>query len=464
MAGLMQSIEIGRRALLTHQAALQTIGHNIANVNTPGYTRQRVNISSTSPEDSRFGKIGSGVTVADIRHIRDLFLGEQFRQESKNLGQWTYKEKIMIQIESVFSEPGDNGLSSLLNRFWDAWGDLSTNPNSVSNRVAILEEAKLLTNAFHQLSNQMTDLSKSIDKEIVNTTDEINTLTSAIARLNDKIKIQEAGGGQANDLRDHRDKLIDDLAVIIDVNTIVRDDGTATVYIGAMTIVDGPDSLNIQTKQLNVGGTLRHDLFWENTNVQIRNLNGRLASMYEVRDEIIPKYRQRLDELASSMIEQVNQIHSAGYGLNGSVGFNFFNSVFTDAANISVNNDLILDPAKVAASASGEQGDNVVALNMQELRNVQVLDNNTRSLNDFYNGIVGELGIETNTAISFTNNFELLVHQIENARESVQGVSLDEEMTNMIRFQHAYDAAARVITAIDQALDTVIVRMGIVGR
>ena len=186
--------------------------------------------------------------------------------------------------------------------------------------------------------------------------------------------------------------------------------------------------------------------------------------MYEARDKIIPKYRQRLDRLAGSMIDQVNQLHSAGYGLNGSTGFNFFNSVFTDAANISVNNELIIDPAKVVASASGEQGDNIVALDIQDLRNVKVLDNNTRSLNDFYNGIVGELGIETNTAISFTNNFELLVHQIENAKESVQGVSLDEEMTNLIRYQHAYDAAARVITAMDQALDTVINKMGIVGR
>ena len=464
MAGLMQSIEIGRRALLTHQAALQTIGHNIANVNTPGYTRQRVNITSTFPEDSRFGTIGSGVTVADIRHIRDLFLGEQYRQESKNLGQWTYKEKIMIQIESVFSEPGENGLSDLLNRFWDAWGELSTNPNSVSNRVAVLEEAKLMTNAFQQLANQLNELSESIDKEIVNTTDEINTLTLSIARLNDNIKVQEAGGDNANDLRDRRDFLIDRLATIIDVNTIARDDGTTTVYIGAMTIVDGADILKLQTKQVNVDGTLKHELFWESTNIAVRNLNGRLASMYEARDKIIPKYRQRLDRLAGSMIDQVNQLHSAGYGLNGSTGFNFFNSVFTDAANISVNNELIIDPAKVVASASGEQGDNIVALDIQDLRNVKVLDNNTRSLNDFYNGIVGELGIETNTAISFTNNFELLVHQIENAKELVQGVSLDEEMTNLIRYQHAYDAAARVITAMDQALDTVINKMGIVGR
>ena len=464
MAGLMQSLEIGRRALLTNQAALQTIGHNIANVNTPGYSRQRVNITSTFPDSSRFGQIGSGVTVADIRQIRDLFLGEQFRQESKNLGQWTYKEKIMIQIESVFSEPGENGLSDLLNRFWDSWGELSTNPNSVSNRVAILEEAKLLTSAFQQLSSQLNELRESIDKEIVNTTDEINNLTLSIARLNDIIKVQEAGGGNANDMRDRRDLLIDRLATIIDVNTIARDDGTTTVYIGAMTIVDGADSLKIQTKQLNVDGTLKHELFWENTTVSVRNLNGRLSSMFEARDNIIPKYRQRLDKLAGSMIDQVNQLHSAGFGLNGSTGVNFFNSVYTDAANISVNADLILDPTKVAASAAGEQGDNVVALDIQDLRNVKVLDNNTRSINDFYNGLVGELGIETNTAISFTNNIELLVHQIENARESVQGVSLDEEMTNLIRYQHAYDAAARVITAMDQALEMVISKMGIVGR
>ncbi len=464
MSGLFQSIETGRRALLTHQSALQTIGHNIANVNTPGYTRQRVNLTSTFPEDSRFGKIGTGVTVSDIRNIRDLFLGDQLRQESKSLGQWSYKEKIASQVEQLFSEPQDNSLADMLNRFWDAWGNLSTNPDSVSNRVAIVEEAKLLTNSFHELATQLDSLYNSVDDEIVNTAKEINNLTEEIARLNQQIKIQELGAGHANDLRDARDKLIDDLALIVDVNSITQANGTATVYVGAMTIVDGSERLDISAKELNVEGQVKHELYWAGSNVVLKNLNGQLNGMIETRDKIIPGQIAQINELSRSLIEQVNQVHANGYGLNRTTGVNFFGTQFTNAGTISINSELLLDPAKVAASVSGEPGDNRTALEMLNLRNAKIMQNNSSTINEFYNGMIGRMGIEANTAKSFTKNYELLINQIENAKQSIEGVSLDEEMTNLIKFQHSYDAAARVVTAMDEALDTVISNMGIVGR
>ncbi len=464
MPGLFQTLEIGRRALLAHQGALQTIGHNIANVNTPGYTRQRINLSATFPEDSLYGKLGTGVGVNDIRHVRDLFLGEQLRQETKSFGQWSYKEKIVSQVEQIFSEPQDNSLSDLMNRFWDAWGDLSTNPDSVSNRVAIVEEAKLMANSFHELATQLDNLYQSVDSEIVSTTGEINKLTGEIARLNEQIKIQELGNSRANDLRDARDTLINDLALIIDVNTITQPNGTTTVYIGAMTVVDGADHLEISSKELNINGQVKHELYWAKSNIVVKNLNGQLNGMIEVRDKIIPKYIDQLDELSRTLIAQVNQVHNSGYGLNQTTGVNFFSTQFTDAANISINTELILDPSKVAASVSGEPGDNRTALQMLNLRNAKVMQNNASTISDFYNGLIGQMGIESNTAKSVTKNFELLINQIENAKQSVEGVSLDEEMTNLIKFQHSYDAAARVITAMDEALDTVIVRMGIVGR
>ena len=464
MPGLFQTIEVGRRDHLTHLAALQTIGHNIANVNTPGCTRQRVNIASTFPEDTYNGKIGTGVTVTDIRHIRDLFLGEQLRQETKSLGQWSYKGEIVFQVEQIFSEPQDNSLADLLNRFWDAWGDLSTSPYSVSKRVAIVEETRLLTNGFHQVYCQLDALYDSVDTEIVNTTSEVNKLSEEIARLNEQIKIQELGSSRANDLRDARDRLIDELSMIIDVNSITQPNGTTTVYIGSLTLVDGSDFLKISTKEIIKNGQVKHDLYWAGTSVRIKNLNGQLAGMIETRDKIIRKYIDQLNELASTLVAQVNQIHTAGFGLNATTGVSFFYTQYTDAAGISINTELALDPSKVAASVSGEPGDNRVALSMMDLRNMNVMQKNSSTMNDFFNGLIGQVGVESNTANSFTKNYELLINQIENAKESVQGVSLDEEMTNLIRFQHSYAAAARVITAMDEALDTVIVKMGIVGR
>jgi flagellar hook-associated protein 1 FlgK len=172
----------------------------------------------------------------------------------------------------------------------------------------------------------------------------------------------------------------------------------------------------------------------------------------------------KLDTLAATIINEVNNIHLTGYGLDGVNGRYFFDPNFTSASDIRMNTQLSLAPEKIGASGSGEEGDGSVALAIQSLRNERLMIGNTTTVNDFYNSIIGTLGVETHQAMSLTENYELSLQQVKNARESVQGVSLDEEMTNMIKYQHAYDAAARVITTMDEALDVVISRMGIVGR
>lgn len=464
MPGLFQGLEIGRRALLTHQLTLQTIGHNIANVNTPGYTRQRVNIIATRPEYNTLGTIGTGVTVANIRHIRDLFLGEQYRQENKSLGEWSYKEKILSEIESLFNEPNDSTLSDLLNSFWGSWSDLSDNPDSASTRSQILGQADMLANGFHQLANQLNRQRDSIDRDLVNLTAEVNRLTTEIARTNLQIKSLELGNVKANDLRDNRDLLLDKLSTIIDVNSIENENGEMTVYIGSMSIVNGPNAIKIDTEIGNVGGKITHKLVWEGTSITLKNSSGQLKGLLDARDVIIPKYLEQLNVLARALVTEVNALHRTGYGLNGSTDVDFFDANYTDASSIKINAEIELDPSKIVSSASGEEGDNIIALAIHDLRDKRALNNNTHTINDFYNTMIGNMGVEANEAKSLTSNFELLVKQIEFARQSVQGVSLDEEMTNLVKFQHAYDAAARVITAIDQALDTLISGMGIVGR
>lgn len=464
MPGLFQGLEVGKRALMSHQIYLQITGHNIANVNTPGYSRQRVNITATFPELNALGAIGTGVTVSDIRQVRDLFLGEQYRRENKSLGQWSYKEKIMSQLESVFGEPNSNTLSDLLNDFWDAWSDLSTNPSSTSHRVALIESANLLTNRFHKIATQLNDLQDAIDGDLVATTNKINSITTEIASINRQIKTQELGGDRANDLRDARDQLLDVLSELVDVNTIEHQDGQVIVFVGALAVVDGSESMDISAIAYGKDDAVRHRLVLGSSDTDIRCVNGQIKGLLDARDDIVPRYLEELNTLAQELVQQVNSLHSAGYGLDGSTGLNFFDAALTDASNIRLNPELSRDPARIGASATGEVGDNTIALAIQDLRNQRVMDNNTTTLNDFYNGVIGKLGLETHEAQSFSQDYALLVHQVSNARQSVQGVSLDEEMTNMVKFQHAYDAAARVITVMDEALDMVILKMGVVGR
>lgn len=467
MGGLFQVLEIGKRALLSQQINLQTIGHNISNVNTPGYTRQRVSMSTSFPEQSLIGPLGSGVTVTGVRQIRDLFLGDQFRRESKSLGQWAYKDKIFSQIEALFNEPNDNTLSDQLNKFWGSWLELSSSDVDTveSARVAVLSQATALVNSFNQLANQLDALRTSTNNDMVAIIKNVNVLSKEIARLNEFIVRQEAGGSSANDLRDARDILIDELSTLVDINTVNKANGANIVYIGAMAIIDGSDAIAIETEMINENGTPTNRLVWKGTSIGLTNLNGQLRGLTVSRDEIIPGFRQQLDELARALITEVNALHRTGYGQNNATGYDFFDTQFTDAGRIRINQQIALDPSLIAtASAVESPGDKSLALAINDLRNKKVLNGNSITINDFYNSLIGKLGVETNEARSTTSNYVLLVNQIDNARMSVQGVSLDEEMANLIQAQHAYDAAARVITTIDQALDTVILGMGIVGR
>ncbi len=465
MPGLFQSLELGKRALLTHQMSMQTVGHNIANVNTAGYRRQRVTVTSTLPDVQTYGILGTGIKATDVRHMRDLFLGNQFRQNNKSLGQWAYSSKTFDQVEALFNEPGDATMGTLLNDFWGGWSELSTEPENASYREAVLEQSNLLVNGLHEMARQLTALQDSVDRDLVNLTTEVNRLAKEIGRLNRDIKRSELGGIQANDLRDYRDVLIDQLSGIIDVNTSKNDDGSMIVYIGAMALVDGDKVLAIDTEVINDKGTIKHELVWAGTSISFKNLNGQIKGLLESRDVIIPDYLEKLDQIAQTLVEEVNSLHRSGYGLDNSTGINFFDSRFTTAATIRISDVVLNDTDKIAAASLQDSvGDNTIALALYGLRNQLIMKGNSITMNDFYNSLVGTLGVETREAQSFTDNYELLGHQINNARQSVEGVSLDEEMANLVKFQHAYDAAARVITAVDQALDTVIHGMGIVGR
>lgn len=465
MPGLFQGLELGKRALLSHQVTLQTIGHNIANVDTPGYTRQRVTIRATRPEVLTYGSIGTGISVEDVRQVRDQFLRGQFREANKSFGEWSYKERTLNQIESILNEPQDNSMNDLMTAFWDSWSSLSTAEESMtgSSRSAILAEAGKLVNGFHQLSSQLKSLRDSIDGDLTAMTDDINRITTEIASINQQVASSELTGDRANDLRDQRDQLVDQLSNMIDVRTREDDNGAETVYMGGMVLVDGSDSFAIGSISKNKNGVATHSIVWKGTDIELKNLSGQLAGLTESRDKIIPDYLDRLNELAGVLVEQVNALHRTGYGDGKSTnGVDFFDPNYTDASNIRINQDVVNDIDLIAASES-TNGDNIIALKMSGLRDVPLLDNNTTTIDDYYHSIIGSIGVGSKEATSFTNNYELLTTQTENARLSVEGVSLDEEMTNLVKFQHAYDAAARVITTMDEALDTVILGMGRVG-
>jgi flagellar hook-associated protein 1 FlgK len=464
MSGLFQGLEIAKRALLGHQTSMTTIGHNMANVSTPGYSRQRVELRSAYPIERGNLILGNGLDAQYIQHIRDNFLTNQYRRETKSLGEWTYREKALAQIEAFLNEPNEDTLSDYLNEFWNSWLDLSNNPESSAARSAVKTQANLLANAFHSLDGQFKSLREETDRDIVTRVGEINQLTREIASLNQQIVGEELGASRANDLRDQRDYLIDQLSQLVDVNTREKASGAAVVMIGAMAVVDGSDSYDLATVDATEDNYIRHDIVLKGTSLRMKISGGELAGLIETRDKVIGGYMDKLDDIAEALVTNVNAVHKAGMGLNGSTGLDFFDPQKTTAGLISVDPLIELDVTRIGASLEGEPGDNRNALAIAELRNQALLNNGGATINEAYSTFVGNIGIASREAKNFKANYEVLVQQIDNSRQSVQGVSLDEEMANLVKAQHAYEAAARVITSMDQALDTLISGTGIVGR
>ncbi|MFZ5979330.1 MAG: flagellar hook-associated protein FlgK, partial [Candidatus Zixiibacteriota bacterium] len=372
MSGLFQSLEIGKNALLSQQFSLQTISHNIANSDTPGYTRQRVVMSTSYPQQSNVGMIGSGVQVDTIVQIRDLFLGQQYRDAQMSYGEWAYKEKIYTQIESVFNEPNDNSLNDLLNNFWDSWSQLATNSDSSDNREVILAQANQLINGFQQMAWSLESLRESIDSDITSMTYEINNLTTEIANLNAQIQVSELGGVTANDLRDARDLLLDELSNFIDVNTIEQPNSSTSVYIGSMVLVDGTQSFDINTVTVNDNGQPINRLIWAGSEVELRNNNGQLSGLLEMRDQTVVEYQKKLDEMAATLVTEVNALHRSGYAADGSTSVNFFDPNYTTASTIRLNSEIETDTNKIVAS-QGQDSDNLIALAIYDLRDVRIM-------------------------------------------------------------------------------------------
>ena len=463
MYGILSGFEIGKRGLLSQQFALNVTGHNIANVNTPGFSRQRAVLRTTTPYNTIQGSLGTGVDVAGVERYRDLFFDTQYRQESQNLGQWSSLHRGLRSLEgTVFvDEPSDNGLNALMSNFWNAWQNLTNDPESATNREDVRSKSSVLIDAFHQKYKFLKDLEQSTNDEITQKMVEVNSLAIQIANLNQQVSYAELSGGKANDLRDRRDLLIDQLSEIVDVNVVERNTGAVTVYVGAMALVERDTVNSLDTEKEYADGVMKSTVVWKGTSSVVRFNNGELAGLCKFRDEVIPEYVDALNQMAETLVTQVNTVHRQGYALDGTTtGIDFFDPNGVTAQDIALSSD-ISDISNgvnniAAASSGGARGDSSNALAIAQLRNSLLMNGNSATIGDFYSSMIGVLGSRTKETEDIKDSQELLLTQIENNRQSVEGVSLDEEMANMIRFQHAYEAAARVISTMDEIMTTLI--------
>lgn len=503
-------LEMAKQALFTQQSALYTTGHNISNANTEGYSRQRVNFEALPgyPSPSRnspkmAGQLGSGVTAGHVERIRDKFLDSQYRTQNSRAEYWATNANALSRMESLLNEMDESGgLSEVLDDFWSSLSDLAGNPQNEGTRKVVANNGLAVAETFQYLSGSLQSIRKDLKSQIGSEDGtsgklgDANSLLRQIDSLNKEISEIEPQGHLANDLYDKRDRLIDELSGIVNIQVSYEKSSPTSLDIAdgiaKIELVDkegspldvvllskdqGPKEFTVtyDSENENAVGSIQYG----DDEINIHDVDGSLKALVENYGFVNEDGQsegsyidmlQDLDKMATAFAEEFNKVHKEGYDLTGSETTSetdFFIIGDDGAASITVNKDILKNPDLIAVSANGETGNGDNAKKLQDVIDKALpsdaLGKDT-SVKEFFEGVIGELAVNTKEAIRQTENTDIQRARVENDRYSVSAVSLDEEVTNLLRFQHAYNAAARSMTATDELLDKVINSMGIVGR
>ncbi len=407
--------------------------------------------------------------VQNVTRIRDQFLDFQYRDQNTALGRWDTKEKILAQIEEIFNEPSDSSLQSLMDQLWSSWQVVASNPESMAARESLNQRALALVEAFKQGDKSLSDLQWNLDSAVKIKVKEINLLGEQIVSLNERIAYSTGVGLEANDLEDQRDLLIDQLSKITGITVLEGDNRSVRILISGITLIDGSrlNRLETEVDPLNQGFL---KIGWEEFGSPPDIQGGELGAYLELRDTTLNKYRDQLKTLAWNIATETNNLHRTGYDLNGvAVAGNAWEDYFTvdpvlanfDIQTLDVNNSIIQDPRRIAvATQSGHPGDGSNALNIAGVKRTVLAGLGNFTPDDYYRSLIGTLGVESREAKQLKESQDLVVQKISNQRQSISGVNLDEEMMDLVRFQHAFNAAARLVTMLDENMSTIINRMG----
>jgi len=462
------SLNAATTALWAQRRALDVTGQNIANVNTEGYSRQRVELQSIGGSVvpaffSTSNGLGGGVNADEVTRIRDAFLEGRGHTEHANSARLTVENDTYGLVQQAFREPGDTGIQSLMSDMWAGWEDVANQPQDEAARGQVLKRLETLVGGIHfsqaSLGAQWTQSRESLDVLVA----DVNASASSIADLNQAIQRANQSGLPANDLSDQRDLLVMKLADQVGATVRHGDNGVVDVLVGGMTLVSGSTSATLATAGTYTvdGVTADPPRIVTGSGGYTVRAGGTAEGQLNSLNTIIPSYRQALDATAVSLATSLNTAHAAGFDLNGAAGTPLLGSLSgpITAASLTV---LVTDPKKVAASSVGPTA-GVPALDHGNADAIAQLRQSTTGTDANYRKMIVELGVQAAVAGRNVDIQAVITTQVDSARESVAGVNIDEEMTNMLSFQHAYSAAGRLITAIDETLDKLINGTGRVG-
>ncbi|MCF6465080.1 flagellar hook-associated protein FlgK [Clostridium sp. Cult2] len=454
------------QALLSSQRSLYITNHNISNLDTEGYSRQQGAQRATTPYHlPGIGFLGTGTEIYDVARVRDSYVDFKYWNENAPRGEWIIKRDTLSEIEKLFGEPSKSSFRQYLDDFYTALDNMSKNPSDFSFREPVKENAIAFTKHINEAAARLTELKKETEVSIDTKIKKINSIASQIASLNRQIYSDELDGRKANDLRDRRDLLVDELSEIINVKVDESKDGKYRVNISGVSIVD---HLDVNLIKLDTDDLDNKIVKWNNDSM-INLRSGELKGLLDLYNgdgkgnsyRGIPYYQRKLKDFAKDFAETFNKQHGEGYGLNGNNGMEFFHISDGDnpAATITLSDDILKDLKNIAAAGEspGNAEDNRNLLKLIALRDIEASD-------DFIKSIISNLAVDSMQSQRMYETQNIILKNIETKRNSISGVSYDEEMADMVKFQHTYIASARMITTMDTILDVTINRLGLVGR
>jgi len=454
------SINTALTALYAQRRGLDVTGQNIANVNTEGYSRQRVDMQSLtgSISPAMFAKtagVGAGVGITDVQRMHDEFLEGRARNEHATAAYLTDQSATYKSIEDTFGEPADTALQAQLGDMWNAWNDVANNPQDKATRSTLLEQSATVAGGLNSAHTALAGQWQQNRTQVAAYVTDVNTTADTVAQLNDTIVRATSGGLPVNELEDRRDQAVMHLSELTGATASRRDNGVVDVIVGNSTLVSA-----FTTRKMELAGAVSMDtlatdpltLRWADTKTPVA-AGGTMGSMMDTMTAVIPHLSAALDAIAGKLITTVNTAHAAGFSADGSTGLNFFGGA--TAADITV---AITDPDQVATSSGPATLDGMVATAMADV------GTSTTGPDVDYRAMIGQLGVSAQASNQRGDIQATVTQQVDAARVATSGVNLDEEMTHMLTFQRGFEAASRVLTTVDSMLDQLINRTGLVGN
>lgn len=460
--GISRLLDISVRSMAAYQRAMDVTSQNISNAGNPEYTRQKTIFST---EETQLG-IGMGVKIQDVLRIKNEMIDNQIRRYQSSLYDSDKRAEMYKQLESIIAEPSDIGLSTYFSEFFNSWSELAANPNSTQLRTTVVQKAQRLSERYAEIFEGFTNVQSVLQREAVTKTNQVNSYLKDIAELNHQIYESEARGIKASELKDRRDLIIDNLSQLVNVSVNINEHGAAIVNVGG---VQGADQNVYNEFEVSIiNNKMRIVSKIDQNSIVVLN-GGELNSLTDLYSNKIPDYRENLENLARTFVEKVNQYHMQGYTLlqNGSssTGIPFFgtldiNGSVEDAfvnGQIKINENILKNPKNIAVSSeAGNDGNGAIANILASIGDLKLSELGDQSMMENYSFFLNNFGIEKVVNDNKIESNGLVLQQLQNQRASYSGVSIDEEMTNVIKYQRSYEASAKLIKVVNEMMETIL--------